>query len=185
MSVQSNAQKPPVQTSDDTQASSVAVPVDDDQISVRGGSKEVDSQRFEEAKLLREFVKESHDADKEAERQVKDAIGEAKLARPEVKISADIAQHGVKSPEEDAYETLEKGSTITLTATEEAYEKGKGTKVKGKISSITGNVSGVLSIAALAMYIGRIIKIAHRHARRVIFRNSSAENSKGEGKESE
>lgn len=143
--------------------------VSDEQIAATVGSKEAEPANIEEEKLLKEVVERSRQADLEAEKKIEAAIGqEARLSRPEIKVPADIAEHGVKSPQAEASAVAEKGSTIELPISEQEYKQGEKLTIKGLEDH--KSVIGVSSLAAFALYLGRIIKLAHKHTKRVIFR---------------
>lgn len=140
-----------------------------DKVSVRGG-KELDI-RQEEEKLLAKVVEKSREVDEEAEKKISEHITEARLASPEIAIPADVKATGVKSPQNDASEIAKKGSDLVLPITEQEIETGERVKVSAK-TYINKDVVGVKSIAALAMLVKRLVKIAHRHARRIIFKKN-------------
>lgn len=166
MSVQNqvtdDAKKPqnPQQLSDEPQSTTV-------------GSKEAESAHLEEEKLLKEVVETSRQADLEAEKKVTEAIGnEARLAKPEIKVPPDIAEHGVKSPQAEASEIAQKGSTIELPISEDQYMVGEKMQASGR--NVKGTIVGVSSLIALATFVGRIVKLAHKHAKRIIFRKGES-----------
>src|SRR3989338_10586163 len=68
----------------------------------------------EETKILSEIIKSSEAADEQAEKAIQEAITEAKLAKPEPKLAPDVADSGVKSPQQEADEVIIRGSTISL-----------------------------------------------------------------------
>lgn len=179
MSVQDNTSSDPA---DDVKPSSAAV-VDDDgdaeEISIRGG-KELDLQRGEEAKLLNEVVVESDKADTEAEKKVQEQIGEARLSKPKIEIPEEVAASGVKSRAKEASEVIVTGSTLVLPISEQDYEKGENVKVSGKTDK-DKDVRGVSSIVVFAMFISRLIKMAHKHAKKVIFGKPPAQRASGPG----
>lgn len=151
----------------------------DDKVSVRGG-KELDI-RQEEERLLAKVVEKSREVDEEAERKISEHISEAKLARPEVTIPDEVKAAGVKSPQNDASEIIKKGGDLVLPVDQNELESGEKVKVTGK-TYITKEVVGVRSFAAFAMLLARLVKIAHKHARRIIFRKrDSVEKPLAEG----
>lgn len=112
----------------------------------------------------------SKEADLAAERKIREAIGEgARLAHREPEIGPDLEDHGVKSPDKEASEVLTKGSVIELPLTEEEYQLAKKAKLAAHVDG-KNNVLGVGSVIALAMWVGRILKMAHNHAMRIVFR---------------
>ena len=126
----------------------------------------------EETKILSEIIKSSEAADEQAEKAIQEAITEAKLAKPEPKLAPDVADSGVKSPQQEADEVIIRGSTISLPIEEEEYKKGLHQKVAGAVANKV--VYGVSGLFALATWVGKVIKFAHKHAMKVVFR-------KGEG----
>lgn len=131
--------------------------------------KEQEPAREQEAEVLSEIKEASKEADNEALEKVRQEIGhDAKLAHEEVEIGPDLEDHGVKSPEKEARRVLEKGSTLKLPISEEEYKKGEQVKVGGKV--IDKMVIGVSSLAALAIWIGRLIKMTHEKTLKVVFR---------------
>ena len=134
----------------------------------RVGSLNKEHEPGGEAAILGEIIKTSETADREAEGKVKAEISEARRSQPEPEIPPDVADAGVKSPQIDADEVVTKGSTINLPITEETYKKGLHHKVKSVVKF--GVVSGVSGVVGLVTWVGKIIKVAHHHAKRVIFR---------------
>jgi len=167
-------------TGDDSVAGSADPPKNDEQVSSRAG-KEQDI-RHEEEKLLTQVVERSREMDVEAEQKVSQEISEARLAKPEVVIPDEVKNAGVKSPQNDAAEIAKNGSDLVLPIGEEDVKAGERVKVSGKTFR-DKDVVGVLSVAGLAMLFGKLIKLAHKHAKRVIFRRKSDETNNG--KESE
>lgn len=165
------------QASDDGQKLQNSAKPGDDVVTTSVGSKEAPSARLEEEKLIKEVVERSRQADREVLRQVEDALGEeAKLAKPEIEIGPDLADHGVKSPEQEASSVVDNGSTIELPITEEEYKKGEHTKVNGQTNR-EKSVLGIRSLVALALLFGRWIKLAHKHTKRVIFKKKEIEDA--------
>lgn len=145
-----------------------------EQITATVGSKEAPGARLEEEKLLKEVVERSREADLEVAKKFEEALGqEAGLSRPEIKVPEDFAGHGVKSPQVEASVIADKGSDIELPISEQEYKSGEKIAIKGLEDH--QSVIGVSSLAAFVMYLGRIIKVAHKHAKKVIFRRPPAE----------
>jgi len=120
--------------------------------------------------LIKEIQEKSKQADLHAEKEVQKAIGkEAKLSQPEIEIPPDLEDHGVKSPEKEASKVV---SSVDLPMTEDKYESRKETKIKSHVSKKL-EVFGVSSVVALAMLVGRMIKLAHHHAKKAVFSRSS------------
>lgn len=158
----------PTTKSDDQKANddtiTVAAPVN--------AGKELEPQRAEEKKLLDEVSEASEQQDREAERKVQESLGkEARLSQPHPTIPPDVEESGVVSPQKEASKTAAMGSTIELPMTEEEYLEGEKVKVGGSVSD--KGIIGVWSLVGLAMFVGRMIRLAHKHAKQVIFRKSS------------
>ncbi|OGD83466.1 hypothetical protein A3A54_00405 [Candidatus Curtissbacteria bacterium RIFCSPLOWO2_01_FULL_39_62] len=116
-------------------------------------------------------VKEIHkEADRKVEKEVKEVAGEeAGLKEPEPQIPADVRDAGVKSPEVEASEIIDKGGTIELPIDEKTYQEGQHAKITSKVT-VKKEVYGVRSIIALALFVARLVKLAHHHTKRVIFK---------------
>lgn len=122
--------------------------------------KEQEPIRGHEAQVLREIKEASKEADLEAVEKVRQEIGrDAKLSQEEVEIGPDLEDHGVKSPEKEASRVIEKGSTIDLSISEDQYREGERVKVSGQVEDKM--VIGVSSLAALVIWIGRLMKRVH------------------------
>lgn len=115
-----------------------------------------------EAAIISEIVERSDALDEKAESEVKEHIKEARLARPAPEIGPDLEDHGVKSPEKEASAVLEKGPSGQLPITQKEYEDAQRMKVSA-LTDDKKNVFGVNSVIALAMLVGRILKMAHNH----------------------
>lgn len=124
----------------------------------------------EEKKILSEIVKSSEAVDEQAEQEVRKAISEARLSTPEPKIPADVADSGVKSANQEAKEVITRGTTINLPIEEDQYKKGLHLKIKTAV--VDKVVYGASSLFALATWVGKIIKFAHKHAMKVVFRRA-------------
>ena len=148
----------------------------DDKIPAASGiSKEVElaaekSQFEQEKQLIETIVKRSDEIDKHLQEKVQGDITEARLSRPEPEISEDLDEVGLKAPLNDANDLLKKGTTIEIPYDEEKIEQGLHTRIVGKM--VNNAVIGVSSLAGLAMWALRIIKIAHKRALQVIFRTN-------------
>jgi len=154
---------------DDSQSPTVSkVPVSGQVTKEQEPSQSADKK---EEQILSEIIRSTDAADEEAERKIQEEIQEAKLARPEPIIPSDLAESDIKSPQREANEVIVKGTTIELPISEDEYKKG----LHQKIVSIVADkvVVGASSILALVIWVGRIIKIAHKHTMKVIFRKSS------------
>lgn len=127
------------------------------------------SAEAEEAKLMAEIRTTAEAADKQALESLQSSIKEARRSTPEPELPPDVEDAGVVVPSKAAEEVVTGGTTIDLPIDEKSYNKGLKTKVSGKVDEKKG-VSGVASLAALAIFIGRLIKLAHKHTMRIIFK---------------
>ena len=134
-------------------------------------SKEQET-RAEEDKIMAEIHTTAEAYDKQKLGEVEALIKEAKRAQVEPQIPADVEDAGVVHPQTEAEKVVQKGSTLELPVSEEAYNRGLHKKVVGAV--VNKVVVGVTSLAALAMWIGRLVKIAHKHAMRVVFKKPSS-----------
>ncbi len=148
----------------------------DESIGTRTG-KEQDAIYKEEGQLLDEVKEKYKEADLEAQKQVEQALGNETKVKAEAKISPDVREVGVTSHDEDASDVLKKGGTIKIPVSQDVFEKGQSTRLGGK-RLINRNIVGVSSLAALAIFVGRLLKMAHKHVRKVIFRKSGSEKDK-------
>ena len=143
-----------------------------DEVSSAAGisRKEIESAGVDQQ--LSQIKELSKEADAAAEKEVRAAIGEeARLSLEEPKIGPDLEDHGVVSPDIQASNALKKG-VLELPMTEGEFESARKAKVGGR-SDAKDNVLGVSSIVALAMWVGRILKMARVHALRIVFRKPS------------
>jgi hypothetical protein len=124
---------------------------------------------LEEEKLMAEIRTTAEAADKQALEAIQGSLKEAKRASFEPELPPDVEDAGVVNPTKQAEEVVAKGTTINLPLTEEEYQKGLKTQIHGK-SDEKNSVFGVASIAALAIFIGRLFKLAHKHTMKVIFK---------------
>lgn len=146
-----------------------------DQVPVKPVSKPVKEQEpaVSAETALAEIQEREKEAAQEAERKIQKELGqEARLREPEPVIPPDVKDAGVISPEEAATETIDKGATINLPVSENTYEEGKHTKITAKVTQ-KREVYGIKSIIALALFVGKLIKLAHHHAKRIVFKKSS------------
>lgn len=126
----------------------------------------------EQEKLLSEVKEKYREADLEAEKQVGEALGKEAKSNESKPIPPDVADAGVKEHAQEASDVIKKGGSLELPVSESDLDRGGQSKVGGR-RLINKNIIGVSSLAALAIYVGRLIKMAHKHARKVIFRTSS------------
>jgi len=120
---------------------------------------------------LGELIQQVESHDKEAAEKVSGEIKEARQSHPEIEIPPDVADAGVKSLGQEAAEVVKKGPTFEAPITEEEMNKGLHQKVAGKI--VNKVVVGVSGFFALATWVARMIKVAHKHTMRVVFRKES------------
>ncbi len=122
--------------------------------------------------------------DNEAISILRESIKEAELAEPQVKLSPDLEDAGVISPQQEADAVLEKGPTLNLDITKEKLEEGSKMSAGGK-SDKQKTVFGVIGLAALAIWVKRAIKLAHKHTMKIVFRkpHSVESDSTSRGKE--
>lgn len=118
-----------------------------------GQTKEVEPQKVE-------IKSRAEKLDSQMAESIKRSVGEAKLSRPEPKLPPDVEDAGVKSPPVEADKVVERGTTLELPISEESYKTGQKTS------------NPVSSLFALVTWIGKIIKLAHKHTMRVVFRNA-------------
>ena len=131
------------------------------------GSKEREQASLED-NLMTEIKSVSETQDKQALEKLRGSMKEVKAAVPEAELSPDVEDAGVHSPQKKANEVIEKGSTLEIPISENTYDEAKGAKVRGKVFNKA--VVGASSLAALALWAGRVIKMAHKHAKRIVFR---------------
>ena len=158
------------QADGDSTAAQPVHPPTDKGGSIKAKEQEPTSQeaKAEEEKIISEVIRTSEAADEQAEKEIQSAISEARLARPEPKLAPDVADSGVKAPQLEANEVITKGTTVELPISEDEYKKGLHQKVAGVV--VNKVVVGTSSFFALATWIGRLIKMAHKHTMKVIFR---------------
>lgn len=117
------------------------------------------------------LIQEVESYDHEAAEKVSGEIKEARQSVPEIEIPPDVADAGVKSPGQEAADVVKKGPTIEIPITEEEMNKGLHQKVSGKV--VNKVVVGVFGLFALATWVARMVKIAHKHTMRVVFRKAA------------
>lgn len=122
----------------------------------------------EEGKILAEIKTSAEALDREALGEVQKSVAEARQARPEPELPPDVADAGVISPQQAAEEVVTGGATLELPISEDRYKEGLHRRIAGRVTEKV--VYGASSLAALAMWVGRLIKMAHKHTMRVIFR---------------
>jgi len=134
-------------------------------------AKEQESSGEKRDETLGELIQQVESHDKEAAEKVSGEIEEARQSYPEIELPPDVADAGVKSPGQEAAEVIKKGPTFEAPITEEEMNKGLHQKVTGKV--VNKVVVGVSGFFALATWVARMIKIAHKHTMRVVFRKAA------------
>lgn len=125
-----------------------------------------------EAEIISDMRIAAEAADQKMAAEIKKVITEAKQAVPEPEIPPDVADAQVTSPTLEAEDVVAKGPTINLAISENTYQKGLHQKVGGFI--VDKIVVGASSLLALAMWTGRLIKMAPKHAIKIIFRKEGS-----------
>lgn len=165
--------KPAAAGPDDNPTQSHAQP--DPVPAVKGrAQKEIEPAVPKQEEVLAQIKEASREADLAAEKELEAALGkEAKLAHPEAKVDEMLKDHEVKSPQEEASAVIEKGTVIKLPLTEGEFSQAEKGKITPKVDR-QKNVLGVSSVIALAMWIGRLIKIAHENTlKKVVFKKDN------------
>ncbi len=133
-------------------------------------------QTFEDqGKIVAEIKTTSEALDKQALETLQKEVRDIKSSHQEVpEIPPDVEDAGVKNREAEAEKVLESGPTLELPIPEETYRSALKTKVSARSDNSSGGWSfvGASSIVALAMWVGRILKMAHKHTMRVIFKHA-------------
>jgi len=135
--------------------------------------REVASDNFGVSEV-KEHIKSQEALDEQALKAISGEIEGARLKEPTPKVGADISMH-LKSPQEEADNVVKQGSTISVGVTQEEYEEGNKEKVEVKKDWTTLVYWGPKSLVAAVIRAGRLIKIAHTHALKVVFRKSNKE----------
>ena len=167
--------KPPIKPQDD-QAGGRPItrqsPSDAQDSTVSGGrevkEREAVVSREEEDKIMAEITTRAEAADQEMEARVLETFPEARRPVPEPKMAPDVEDAGVVHPPLEAQKVVTRGSTLDLPISEQTYKQGLHVKIAGAV--VNKVVVGVSSLAALALWIGRLMKMAHKQAMRVVFR---------------
>lgn len=158
--------------SDDSHTQSPKTPADDKKpSSVSQPQREQEPAATEsQSEAFGKIQEISKEAEINAEAEVQNALGEeARLSQKEPKIGPDLEDHGVRSPEADASRVIKDGGVVELPITEEELHEAQKAKIVAHVDE-KKNVSGVSSVIALAMWAGRIIKMAHEKTLKIIFK---------------
>ncbi|MDO8486753.1 MAG: hypothetical protein Q7S45_00455 [Candidatus Curtissbacteria bacterium] len=154
-------------TSDDSQK------VKGDQaVQPRAKEQEPADGRAQEAAAITEIREVSDSHDKEALRLVRESMPETVAGLPKIEIPPDVADAGVMSPEQEAEEVLTSGPIINIDILEKEYKEGLKMRADGKTDH-EKTVFGTASLVALALWVGRMMKLAHKHTMRIVFRKPS------------
>lgn len=135
----------------------------------------------DEAKIVAEIQDRSESLDREAIERVRAEIPETKQAMPEPELAPDLEDAGVVNPQKEADQVIAKGASLNLPISEDEYKQGLQIKFKGK--TFDKSFVGVSSFIAFSMWVGRLIKMAHKHAMKIVFRKSSFATSSAEAME--
>lgn len=122
----------------------------------------------EEEKLITEIRTTAETADRQALEALQSSMKDVKRAHFEPELPPDVEDVGVVSPVKKAEEVVEKGTTMELGTTEQTYKMGLHQKIVGHVRNKV--VTGVSSLAAMAIWIARLLKMAHKHTMRIVFR---------------
>lgn len=144
-----------------------------------GTFKETEPQKTDtEEEILSEIVATSEAADEQAEKAIQGNLAEVKrrhgldhegrLSQPKPKIPADVADAGVKSPQDDADSVVKSGTTLDLEMSVGEYKDALEEKVVSKTSR-EKVVFGPSSVIAFAIWVGKMI---HKHTMKIVFRRS-------------
>lgn len=125
-----------------------------------------------EAEIMAGIKTLSETADQKAIEDLTQVITEARQAVPEPEIPPDVADAQVTSPGLEAGDVIAKGPTINLSISENTYHAGLHQKVGGFV--VDKIVVGASSLLALAMWTGRLIKMASKHAIKLVFRKEES-----------
>lgn len=129
----------------------------------------------EEDKLVAEIKTRGESLDAQALGEMQKVINEVKQGAAEsIKLPPDVEDAGVVAPEQKAEEVVKDGATVVLPIEEETYKKGLKVKVSAK-TMVDKVAVGASSLFALAAWVGRLIKMAHRHTMRVMFKGGSSD----------
>lgn len=119
---------------------------------------------------LKEIQEREKEASEAAHKEIQRSLGkEAGIKELDVEIPPDVEEAGVKSLEKEATEVFKKGATFELPITEEEYKEGEKAKLTAKVTQ-KREVYGVSSLIALAVIVGRMIKMAHHKMKKVVFK---------------
>jgi hypothetical protein len=128
----------------------------------------------EEEKLMTEIRTVAETADRQALEALQSTLTDAKRAHFEADLPPDVSDAGVVSPAKSAEEVVTRGATIELGTSEQVYKTGLHRKIAGHV--VNKVVVGASSLAALALWISRLLKMAHKHTMKVIFKKGATRN---------
>ncbi len=138
-------------------------------------TKEVEPRSKGREDAMSETIKSQEAVDKHAIELVEEDILDAKARDAEPKIPGDVASAGIKSPQVEAEKVLSDGPSIELPITQEEYETGNKEKINVKKDWTTLVYWGPKSLIGAVIRAGRLIKIAHTHAMKIVFRKTGKE----------
>lgn len=124
----------------------------------------------EEKKLIAQIRSAEDVVDKEAIAIVEKEISDIKQSHPQPKLPPDVEDAGVISPQAEADKVITDGPSLTLPIDEQVYKMGHSMPAKGKWHYYEKEVVGVKSLVAMALWVARLIKVAHKHAKKIIFK---------------
>lgn len=151
-------------------------------VSSGGGKESEKTLTFEEEKkLVAEIQDRSTELDRVELEKIRTHIPEVKQAVPEPELPSEVASSGVVSPQAEADKVISAGATLDLPISEDEYKKGLNSKFSSKAAD--GDIVGVSSLVAMVMWVGRLIKMAHKHTMKVLFRKSSSATSSAKATE--
>lgn len=142
-------------------------------VSSGGGKESGKTLTFEEEKkLVAEIQDRSTELDRVELEKIRTHIPEVKQAVPEPELPMEVANSGVISPQAEADKVVSGGTELDLPISEDEYKKGLNSKFNSKAADY--DVVGVSSLIAMVMWVGRLIKMAHKHAMKIIFKKSAS-----------
>ncbi|OGD93613.1 hypothetical protein A2697_04115 [Candidatus Curtissbacteria bacterium RIFCSPHIGHO2_01_FULL_41_44] len=134
-------------------------------------AKEQEPKASDEDKIMAEIKTTAEALDKELIGKVQESVKEIVQAKPEPEIPPDVEDVGVYGSQAAAEEVVKSGTTLDLPISGATYKRGLSAKLTGKVFDKV--VVGASSLMVLAIWIGRLIKIAHKHTMRVVFRKGA------------
>lgn len=127
----------------------------------------------EEKELIAQIETTAEELDKKAIEVVEKELSDVKASQPAPKLPPDVEDAGVVNPQEEADNVIKNGPTLNLPISELEYKQGLKTGAKGRWYRQEKEMVGVKGILALALWVGRLVKRAHKKAVSVIFRKGN------------